>query len=1041
MCETVDQLYVKIVDYKSGNKHFDLAALYYGLSLQLVVYLNMARAMEEKAHPQKTVIPAGILYYNIDDPLIEHKDALEDESAPPVEDEILVKLKSSGLVNGSPEVIRLLDRDFTKDSQVIPVSLTASGALSKRSSVASKQQFDELGRFVSHKVRRFGKEIFNGSIDVNPYIRELKRHVLIVCSEVYAHLTSVSPDLITAGLVRLAPERRGRPFTGGIRSTDRKRKRRRITMAARWTDEQQKAIDLRHSNILVSAAAGSGKTAVLVERIFSMLTDLRHPLNIDNLLVVTFTNAAAAEMKERVEERLSKSLQEDPGNEHIARQLASIHSAQIMTIHSFCLYVIRNHFNEIDLDPAFRIGEETELKLLRGDVVQTLLEKRYENGDADFLDFVECFAKGKLDAGIEDLILSVYEYSRSYPSPKLWLRGCLDSFSAEDVQALDRLAAVQFLYADVRRQIKELQRTLREALALCTEPDGPVFYEDMLAQDLKTVDALEACRSYDDYFHVLAGLSFAPLSRKKMPDASETKKTQVKNMRAFVKDTLTALRDDFFPTDGGRAAAALRRMASPMAVLVSLVEEFSQLYQEAKEARNMVDFGDLEHFALKILTRYEDGRWLPTDAAVELSDQYEEILIDEYQDSNQVQETILGSISRERLGHPNMFMVGDVKQSIYKFRLAKPELFMEKYKTYPKRDERYQRIELHKNFRSRDTVINTVNFLFRQLMAADLGDIDYDDDAALYPGAEFKVPDDLSVTWADTSEVLLVTPGDELAGKIAEDRDDTLPGGRTAAAEKAEAAGKAVTAGEAAAAEAEGQTAMTERELEAHGIALRIRELVEGPSPLQIVDKERQEFRPVTYGDIVILLRTMSGWADTFVRVLNEENIPAQAETVTGFFSALEIQTMLSMLSVIDNPRQDIALAAVLKSPAAGLDDEQLAMIASVFGHPREHPHTLYDCCRAFLADGNGLVFGAVLQQGAACRRSGKARGVFSLLERFRDAVPYTPVHELILRVCEETGYYAYVSAMPGGAARRANLDMLVEKAVDYEKDKLSWPV
>lgn len=775
-------------------------------------------------------------------------------------------------------------------------------------------------------------------------------------------------------------------------------------MAARWTEEQKEAIHLRNCNILVSAAAGSGKTAVLVERIFSMLTDPKHPLNIDQLLVVTFTNAAAAEMKERVEDRLMEYLDEFPENEHVARQLASIHSAQIMTIHSFCLYVIRNHFNEIDLDPAFRIGEETELKLLKGDVVKKLMETCYESQEKVFLDFVECFAKGKMDEGIEEMILSVYEYSRSYPSADDWLDGCLESFQLHSGQELDELPSVEFLKSYIRQIIPELKASVHKGLDLCREPDGPCNYEPMLIGDEKKIRSLEHCVNYEDYYNILAGMDFEPLSRKKMPDASEKKKEQVKSIRSFIKDTLNKLKEDYFNVDSHTAARQMNYMFPYMKMLTELVKEFSQKYQEAKEAKNIVDFGDLEHFALKILTEHRNDCFEPTEVALELSEQYEEILIDEYQDSNQVQETILNSISRERKGRPNMFMVGDVKQSIYKFRLAKPELFMEKYKTYPSRDDRYQRVELHKNFRSRNIVLESVNFLFRKLMAADLGDIDYDDDAALYPGAEFKVPENKELVWSDCCEMLLVTPSHECKEKLPDSSD------------------------------IEDGVSMTSQELEAYGIAARINEMVNSEHPLNILDKNTGEFRPVTYGDIVILLRTMSGWADTFVKVLGDENIPALAETVTGFFSAMEIQLILSYLSIVDNPRQDIPLAAVLKSPIVGLDDEQLAMIISVYGKREDRRRDLYDCCRQCLFEESYLLLGQYYSDEQITGLRSCLHKFFVKLDALRECVPYTPVHELILKVYESTGYYAYACAMPGGKGRQANLDMLVEKALDFEK-------
>ncbi len=779
-------------------------------------------------------------------------------------------------------------------------------------------------------------------------------------------------------------------------------------MANRWTDEQKRAIDLRRRNILVSAAAGSGKTAVLVERIFTMLTDRVQPIDIDQLLVVTFTNAAAAEMKERVEDRLLKSLDDDPENDHVLKQLASIHSAQIMTIHSFCLYVIRNHFNEIDLDPAFRIGEETELKLLRGDVLEKLLEAHYDQDDADFNNFVECFAKGKMDNGIAELILQVYEYSRSYPQPERWLDDCLKSFELEDGPDMEALPAVEFLKKYLKKIIDEARVSAREALDVCREADGPVFYEDMVAGDLKLLETLEACATLDEYYNAFQDLKFAALSRKKMPDAAEEKKNQVKNLRDFVKKTLGDLKKSYFFAPPEAMAENIRRMYPQMAMLVSLVKEFSESYQQAKETKNTVDFGDLEHFALKILTREEDGRIVPTDAALELSHQYEEILIDEYQDSNQVQETILTSISRERAGQPNVFMVGDVKQSIYKFRLAKPELFMEKYATYSLEESRYQRIDLHKNFRSRPEVLDSVNFLFRRLMSSDLGDIEYDDDAALYAGAAFpefspgageagggnSVVGSIAVGHcAVDAQVILVHPGDDAGAREESDNED-----------------------------------LTAQELEAQAVALRIRELVDGESPLYVIDKESGSYRRACYGDIVILLRTMSGWADTFVKTLNQENIPAQAETVTGFFSATEIQVVLSYLSIIDNPRQDIPLAAVLRSPIGNFSNEELAMIRSL-----QKKRQLYDSCQAFRKEESTPFLERNYTTMTIASVRMRLNDFFEKLEGLRQCVPYTPIHEMLQKIYEDTGYYAWAGAMPGGAKRRANMDMLVEKAVDYE--------
>lgn len=800
-------------------------------------------------------------------------------------------------------------------------------------------------------------------------------------------------------------------------------------MATRWTEEQRSAIDLRQRNILVSAAAGSGKTAVLVERIFSMLTDRTHPIDIDQLLVVTFTNAAAAEMKERVEDRLQRSMDEDPDNDHVLKQLASIHSAQIMTIHSFCLYVIRNHFNEIDLDPAFRIGEETELKLLRGDVMEKLLETYYEADSSDFTDFVECFAKGKMDNGISELVLQVYEYSRSYPWPDRWLDACLESFAVADSDALESLPAVAFLKEYLQKIIGEVEISALEALKLCRDDDGPVHYGDMIAGDLKIIEQLKVCVTLADYYNAFSDLKFAALSRKKMPEAAEEKKNQVKNLRDFVKKTLTDLKKSYFSVRPAVMAENIRRMYPKMAVLVQLVKEFSEKYQQAKEAKNTVDFGDLEHFALKILIREEAGEIIPTSAALELSHQYEEILIDEYQDSNQVQETILTSISRERAGHPNVFMVGDVKQSIYKFRLAKPELFMEKYGSYSLDDSQYQRIDLHKNFRSRPEVLDGVNFLFRRLMTKDLGDIEYDDDAALYAGASFPEFEGASSAAEPAGAVRVPECASQDASKAGSSADVAESAAAKCGHRAVDVQVLLIHPGddEESAQSADNED-LTSQELEAQAVALRIHELVDGPEPLYVIDKESGSYRKAVYGDMVILLRTMSGWADTFVKVLNQENIPAQAETVTGFFTASEIQVVLSYLSIVDNPRQDIPLAAVLRSPIGSFNDEELAMIRSL-----RRKRQLYDSCMAFCQEESTMFLERNYTTMAIAMVRQRLREFFERLDRLRSLVPYTPIHELILKIYEETGYYAWASAMPGGMKRRANLDMLVEKAVDYE--------
>ena len=750
-------------------------------------------------------------------------------------------------------------------------------------------------------------------------------------------------------------------------------------MAAKWTDEQKLAMNLRNRNILVSAAAGSGKTAVLVERIFKMLTEGTHPLDIDQLLVVTFTNAAAAEMKERVQDRLNQCLEEDPDNVHVQQQIAAMHTAKIMTIHSFCLHVIRNYFNVIDLDPSFRIGDETELKILKQDVAQELLEEYYGKEDPVFLDFVECFSVGKMDGGLEDLLIQVYEFSRSYPWPDAWLDSCLAIFKCKDVNELLEHDVMQFMSQYISQMAEELCVTMEKAKTLCLEDDGPIAYLDNICEELNCLNRLKDASDLDACYKIMQTFEFRALSRKKMPNASEDKKNQVKVLRDFVKKTINDMKESFMSVDMATSLDYLHVMCPVMEKLVELVKAFAQSFADAKEEKNMVDFGDLEHFALKILIDKEAENVVPTPVAKVFRNQFAEILVDEYQDSNQVQETILTSISKIDDGHPNMFMVGDVKQSIYKFRLAKPELFMHKYDTYSLEEDLYQRVDLHMNFRSRDVVLQTVNFLFDKFMAKDLGQIAYDKDAALYVGASFPKTD-LHV--AAEGEMLLLEGSDEGEDKA----------------------------------------------LEARMIAHRIHELVDGDDPLFVLDKETETYRKVRYGDIVILLRTISGWSDIFVRELGMEGISAQAETAAGFFSVTEVRTIMAYLAIVDNPMQDIALAAVLHSPIGGFDDEALAMIRSI-----DKKGLLYESCKAFLNPDSDMFLEMHYDMDAVLKVRQQLSLFLEQLNALRDQISFLSIHELLLEIFDQTGYYRYAGAMPGGERRQANLDMLVEKAVAYE--------
>ena len=736
-------------------------------------------------------------------------------------------------------------------------------------------------------------------------------------------------------------------------------------MSVKWTSEQQKVIDLRNRNILVSAAAGSGKTAVLVERIIRRLTEDDTPTDVDRLLIVTFTEAAAAEMKERIGAAIEKKLEERPGDIRLERQATLIHSAQITTIHSFCLAVIRDHFHVIGIDPGFRIAEEGELKLLKQDVLEELLEECYAEAKEEFLDFTERFGSGKSDKKIEEIILKMYEYSRSYPRPDRWLDQCVKAYESEDleVRAEER----------VRMRAADIERVLERGLKICEEPDGPYMYGDMLDSDLEELERLQRAENFDAMYSAAAGFKWKRLSSKKDDTVSPDKKEKVKKLREQAKSLLKGMQEDYFYAPREVWQQDMQDALPSVVTLTELVKRFAHMLDEKKRLRNMIDFNDMEQFALAILTEEKDGELVPSAVAGEYQDRFDEVMIDEYQDSNLVQETILTSVSRVSRGEYNIFMVGDVKQSIYSFRLSRPELFMEKYNTYSLKDSVTQRIDLHKNFRSREEVLDSVNDIFRQIMKKELGGIEYDDSAALYPGAEFPPLPSGKEDFCK-SELLLL------------DKEDT--GGED------------------------------ERQAEARMIARRIRELIRDGV---VLDKETREYRRVQYRDIVILTRSIRGWAEVFSSVLGEEGIPAYSVSREGYFETYEVSVLLDYLKILDNARQDLPLAAVLTSVFGGLDTRELAEIRIAY------PNVPFYEAAAMCAESDAAE--------DACMEElrGKLRRFYDQVRYFREKVPYTPIHELLEEIIDKTGYGLYIAAMPGGAQRMANVEMLTERAAAFE--------
>lgn len=797
-------------------------------------------------------------------------------------------------------------------------------------------------------------------------------------------------------------------------------------MAVNWTSKQQKVIESRNRNLLVSAAAGSGKTAVLVERIIRMISEGDHPLDIDQLLVMTFTNAAAAEMRERIGAAVEQKLKERPEDEHLWLQASLIPQAQITTIDSFCLNVIRNHYNSLDIDPAFRLVDEGELSLLRGDCLEEMLEGCYEEGDPDYARFVEHFGRGKSDRGIEDVILQAWQFSQSHPWPEEWLAQCDKELEVDSLESMEKSAWMRFLMEDEARQMAELGAQLDKAIEVCREENGPLAYEPMLMSDGSKIGAIEKAAlsgSFEKLYESLQNMTFDRLASIRSKDIDGDKKSYVSACRDRVKKAVAKSRELYGQQSPEEVVESMKGTRTVIRELLKLTGMFDQIYSAAKRERNVLDFNDLEHLALKVLLEPDGPHAVlrrPSAAADELSRQYEEILVDEYQDSNYVQEALITSISKERFGHPNVFMVGDVKQSIYRFRLARPELFMEKYEKYSREDSQYQMIELQQNFRSRASVLASVNDVFYQIMTKSLGGITYTQETALYPGAVFEevnqetAPDrreekgEVSCKAGTPTELLLVDTGAEALKQLDEEALD-----------------------------------YTAKELEARLIAGRIRQMVSEGEGLLVWDKSLGQYRRARYGDMVILLRSMAGWSEVFVSVLMNEGIPAHAQTSTGYFNTVEVETVLSLLSVTDNPMQDIPLAAVMRSPMIGMDDEEMAwMMAAYKRDPKKgQDRGVYGAWKLWLEEepeaqeqDEWITVGLCSVPVKAARSIFlKSRKLSNLLQMLRRESRHLPIYELLYLVYRESGYYDYVSAMPAGETRRGNLDMLVEKAAAYQ--------
>ncbi|MEK3881626.1 helicase-exonuclease AddAB subunit AddA [Paenibacillus sp. PL2-23] len=776
-----------------------------------------------------------------------------------------------------------------------------------------------------------------------------------------------------------------------------------------WTDDQWEAIVTEGENVLVAAAAGSGKTAVLVERIIRKISSRT---DVDRLLVATFTKAAAAEMKDRIRLALEKELERQPDSEHLRKQLALMGKASITTLHSFCLDVIRRYYPLIGLDPGFRIANETESELIRLDTLDALFEEKYGGqGEADgaFLQLADRYGGERGDEPLYQLVLSLYDFAQSHPWPEQWLRETAAAYEEATVEHLEGSEWISTLRADMTLDLEGAADQLRQALELARQPAGPSPYAEAFSDDLALVEGLldhVRSTSWRHWAEPFRQAAFGKLKALRGEDYDKGLQEQAKELREGAKKLVSGLADELFGRDAEQFAEELAELAPLMRTLAELVIAFGERFESAKRTKGLLDFGDLEHYCLRILRdpASTPGEMLPSIAALDYQALFDEILLDEYQDTNMVQEAIVSLIQRP--GGGNRFMVGDVKQSIYRFRLAEPNLFLAKYKVYRSREEAAdaaeegapgKRIDLARNFRSRQEVVDGVNDVFRGIMREKVAEMDYDRRAELVCGASYPEP---LVPGGCTVRFAVLDRG---TGK--EDEEDGVP-------EDSELGSEDTAEG---ASGAEELSELKVAQLEARWIGAQLRGLVDGGC--QVFDGKIKAYRPMQWRDVVILLRATQAWSPVIIEELQLMGIPAYAELSSGYFEATEVETILSMLRVIDNPFQDIPLAAALRSPLFGLDAEELALIR--------------------LAAPQSSYYEAVLQAAGSERLGDESRlklaGFLEKLDRWRNEARQGSLTELLWRIYRETGYYDFVGGLPGGAQRQANLRALHDRARQYE--------
>lgn len=756
-----------------------------------------------------------------------------------------------------------------------------------------------------------------------------------------------------------------------------------------WTEEQRMAIDQRNSSILVSAAAGSGKTAVLVERILKQVLDEENLCDIDEFLVVTFTNAAAAQMRDKISARLEQALHQRPESEHLMKQLLLVNRADITTIDSFCLRLVKEHFSLLNLDSAFNIGDPGMMALLKNDILEQMFEEKYQSRDEAFVRLVDMFCDDRTDDKLREIILKIYDMAASYPIPAKWIQEAEAALMKDTVEELSESAWMGQIIALMHHKAEDALRLVEQGKAVCAMQGGPDKNYAVAESDEIQIQRIAEAVSYEE-LHGAVQISWKRLAICKGDGYDMELVARFKELRQSYKDLIQTMNICRYTLE--EILCQLKTMREYLLPLLSLVQEFTEVFAEKKEKRKLMEFSDVEHMAYRLVcSGYDDeGNPIPTEVGREISKRYREIFIDEYQDSNYLQEDILVSVSGRHRGVYNMFMVGDVKQSIYRFRMARPDLFIKKYKSFQTLADCDRagetgcfehKLELKNNFRSRAVVLQAVNYFFYQLMGEDLGGIEYDEQIALVPTKEF--PSEQSFRISDCAEIM-----------IAESQSD----------EEGE----------------ENTHAIDKLELEANMIAARIKELVNEDRGLDVYDEEAGVYRRASYRDIVILARSVKGFGETVYNALTAQGIPVYLDDPKGYFNAVEIKTILSLLAVIDNCRQDIPLAATLLSPIGNMTENELAVICDYAAKKLQKDNLLYDKCICYAVDNEDVI-------------SGRLDRIFDIIDELKADKTRMSISELIWKAVTMTGFYAYAEAMPMGEKRKANIDMLLEKADSFE--------